>query len=170
MASQRRQPHWGTSLNLSARCPVGKSQLGTSWYITTTSHIGRFFYVPVRRHRNASNRPVLVTYQLRRRGYVSAWQGHSNLGTMQYVFWHLRWFSLIKVSIGTSSQPLNLVGFIYIPMRRCKDVTNRSVSFTYQLQHHDDVSAWSVTSRPILDLNETSLRCRMLCEGWRGKW
>ena len=27
-------------------------------------------------------------------------------------------------------------------MRRCKDVTNRSVSFTYKLRRHFDVSAW----------------------------
>ena len=160
MASQRRRPRWGTSLNLSARCPVGKYQLGTSWYVTTTAQIGRFFYLPVRRPRNTSNRPVLLTYQLRRRDYVSAWQGHSNLSTRQYVFWHL-----IKVSIGTSLQRLKLVGFIYIPLRRCKDVTNRSISFTYQLHHHDEIPAWSRKSRPILDLNETSLRCRMLCGG-----
>ena len=46
-------------------------------------------------------------------------------------------------------------------MRRRKDVANRSVSITYQLRHHDDVSAWSTTSRPIWGLNETSLRRRM---------
>ena len=43
-------------------------------------------------------------------------------------------------------------------MRRRKDVSNRSASFTYQLRRHDDVSAWSATSRPIWELIETSLR------------
>ena len=46
-------------------------------------------------------------------------------------------------------------------MRRCKGVPNRSVSLTYQLRRCDDVLEWSVTSRSIWDLNETSLRRRM---------
>ena len=46
-------------------------------------------------------------------------------------------------------------------MRRHKDVSNRSVSFTYQSRRCDDVSAWSATSQPIWDLNEMSLRRRM---------
>ena len=90
------------------------------------------------------------------------------LGTTQYLFSRFQWFSLIKilastslqrlkdvgliqvlvvtslrlvklvslaqVSIGTSLRRLRLVGFIYVPMKRCK-----VVSFTYQLQRHDDV-------------------------------
>ena len=32
-----------------------------------------FFYVPVRSRKNVSNRPVLLTYQFRRRDDVSAW-------------------------------------------------------------------------------------------------
>ena len=71
----------------------------------------------------------------------------------------LRCFKLVsvtKVSIGTSLWPLKLVGFFYGPMRRRKDVSNRSVSFTYLLWHCDDVSACSATSRPIWDLTETS--------------
>ena len=44
---------------------------------------------------------------------------------------------------------------------RCKDVSNRSVLFTYLLRRRDDVSAWSATSQPIWDLTETSLRRRM---------
>ena len=50
-----------------------------------------------------------------------------------------------------------IVHFFYVLMRRCKDVSNWSVSFTYLLQHRDDVSAWSATSRPIWGLTETSL-------------
>ena len=57
--------------------------------------------------------------------------------------------SLTKILIGSSSRRLKLVGFIHLPMRRPKDVTNRSVSFTYQLRRQDNVSAWSATSRPI---------------------
>ena len=58
---------------------------------------------------------------------------------------------------------LKLVGFINVPMRCRKDVTNRSVLFTYQFWRHGDVLAWSAASRPIWDLNETSLRRSMTC-------
>ena len=70
--------------------------------------------------------------------------------------------SLSQVSIGTSLRRLKLVNRIYVPKRRHKNVSNRSVSMTYQLQRCDDVSAWSAMSRPIQDLNETSVRRRML--------
>ena len=40
---------------------------------------------------------------------------------------------------------LKLVGFIYVPVRRRKNVSNRSVLLTYQLRRRDDVSAWSRT-------------------------
>ena len=43
-------------------------------------------------------------------------------------------------------------------MRRRKDVSNRSVSVTYQLRRHNDVSAWSAASQPIWALNGTSLQ------------
>ena len=46
-------------------------------------------------------------------------------------------------------------------MRRRKDVSNRSVSFTYLLRRRNDVSAWSATPRRIWDLTEASLRRRM---------
>ena len=67
-----------------------------------------------------------------------------------------------QVSIRTSLRRLKLVGFIYLSIRCCIDVSNRSISFTYQLRGHDDVSAWSARSRPIWGLNETSLRRLML--------
>ena len=54
-----------------------------------------------------------------------------------------------------------MVGFVYTPVRGREDVSNRSVLFTYQLQRHGDVSAWSATSQSISDLNETSLQRRM---------
>ena len=69
--------------------------------------------------------------------------------------------SLTQVSIGTSLRRLKLFGLNYLPMIRHKDISNRSAWFTYQSRRCDDVSAWSATSRPIWDLNETSLRLRM---------
>ena len=62
---------------------------------------------------------------------------------------HVKLIGLTQVSIGTSLRRLKLVGFIYVPMRRRQGVSNRSVSFTYQLRRHGVVSAWSATSRPI---------------------
>ena len=47
-------------------------------------------------------------------------------------------------------------------MRRRRDVSNKSVSATYQLQRHDDVSAWSATSRPIWDV-ATTFHARWEC-------
>ena len=38
---------------------------------------------------------------------------------------------------------IEFLGFIYVPMRRCKGVSNRSVLFLYQLRRRDDVSACS---------------------------
>ena len=46
-------------------------------------------------------------------------------------------------------------------MRRRKDVSNRSASFTYLLRRSNEVSAWSATSRSTWDLIETSPRRRM---------
>ena len=66
--------------------------------------------------------------------------------------------SLTYVSIGTSLRRLKLGGLNYVPMKRHKDVSNRSLSFTDKSQRRDDVSAGSATSRPIWDLNETSLQ------------
>ena len=57
--------------------------------------------------------------------------------------------SLTQVSIDTLLQRLKLVGLNYVPVRRHKDVSNRSISFTSQSLRRDDVSAWSATSRPI---------------------
>ena len=69
--------------------------------------------------------------------------------------------TLTQVPVGTSLRRLKLVGFIHVPMRRREDVSNRSVSLTYQLRRRDDVLGWSETSQSIRDLNERSLRCRM---------
>ena len=38
---------------------------------------------------------------------------------------------------------LRLVDFVYVPLRRRKDVSNRPVLLTYQLRRRDNVSAWS---------------------------
>ena len=64
--------------------------------------------------------------------------------------------SLTRVSISMLLLQLELVGLIYRPMRYCTDVSNRSVSLTYQLRGHYDVSAWSTKSRLVQDLKETS--------------
>ena len=47
------------------------------------------------------------------------------------------------VPVGRLLRRLTLVGFIYVPVRSHKDVSNRSDVLTHQLQRHDDVSAWS---------------------------
>ena len=59
----------------------------------------------------------------------------------------LRSFNLVKlvsltyVAVGTSLRRLKLVDFIYLPVRRRKNVY-RSVLLKYQLRRRDDVSAW----------------------------
>ena len=74
-----------------------------------------FIYVPVKRRKNVSSRSVLLTYQLRRCDDVLAPSRTFKLaskmspfllGTRQYVFRHLRWFSVIKVLASTSLQHL----------------------------------------------------------------
>ena len=49
-----------------------------------------------------------------------------------------------------------------VTARRHKYVSSRLISFRYQSWRRDNVSAWSATSRSIWDLNEMSLRRRML--------
>ena len=78
--------------------------------------------------------------------------------------------NFLRVSGGSVSLRYQLV--------RCYNVSKTSVSFRYQLwylrdmlswwislryqlQRRDDVLAWYLTSRPIWNLNETSLRGRM---------
>ena len=69
--------------------------------------------------------------------------------------------TLTQVPVVTSLRRLKLVGFIYVTVKRPKDVSNRSVSLTYQLRRRDDVLAWSATSQPICDLNEMLLQRHM---------
>ena len=74
---------------------VGIAHLDINWYIATTSHIGRFFYVPVRQRKKVSNRSVLLTYQLRRRNDVSALLRTLKFVTkMSQFFWVLRQYIL----------------------------------------------------------------------------
>ena len=58
--------------------------------------------------------------------------------------------SLTQVLVDTSLRRLKLVGFIYVPVRRRKNVSNRFDLLAYQLRRRDDASAWSWT--------------------WSGKW
>ena len=53
--------------------------------------------------------------------------------------------SLINVPVGTSLVYFKLIGFIYVPVRRRKNVSNRSTLLTYHLRRRDDLSAWSRT-------------------------
>ena len=80
-----------------------------------------FICVPVKRRKNVSSRSALLTYQLRRCDNVLASSrtfklvskiNRFLLGTRQYVFRLLRWFSLIKVLDCTSLQHLKGVGLI----------------------------------------------------------
>ena len=57
---------------------------------------------------------------------------------------------------------LKLVSFIYAPVRRHKDVSNRSDEFIcqliYQLRRHRDVSAWSGAFRLVTKIDQFLLR------------
>ena len=63
-----------------------------------------FIYVPERCRKNGSNRPVLLTYQLRRHDVVSAWSGTLILVTKMDQFY--------MVPASTSLQRLKDVGLI----------------------------------------------------------
>ena len=52
---------------------------------------------------------------------------------------------------------LKLVGFIYISVRRGKDVSDRSSLLTYQLRRRDDVSAWSRTLISVTKMDQFHL-------------
>ena len=92
---QRRQSQLDFRKNVSATCLVGQSHLGTSWYITRTSQIGRFCLRTSETSQRRFNRSVLLTYQLRRRDDVSTWSrtvklvpkmGQFLLGTRHQIF------------------------------------------------------------------------------------
>ena len=63
-----------------------------------------------------------------------------------------------KMPGSTSLRRLKLVGFIYIPVRRLKDVSNRSDKLTYQLRRYNDVSAWSRTFILVTKMGQFLLR------------
>ena len=58
-----------------------------------------------------------------------------------------------------SLRHLKSVGFIYVPERRRRDASNRSISLTYKLWRHDDALAWStnvsIYMRPKWDVATT---------------
>ena len=62
--------------------------------------------------------------------------------------------SLTQVAVGKSLRRLKLVGFIYVPVRRWKDVSNWSVLLTYQLRRHDVVSAGSETFKSVSKMDQ----------------
>ena len=125
----------------------------------------------MRHCRNVSNRSVFLTYQLRRWDDVSAWsrtlklvskidqflldpktvhfsQTTDGSASLKYQLIHHYNISKTSVSFRYYVQPPQRVklvsptGFIFLLIRRHKDVTNRSVSFTYKLWRHVDDSAW----------------------------
>ena len=113
----------------------------TSWYIASMSKVGRFYLHTSGTLKNLLNRSILLTYQLRRHDDVSSWSktfklvskmGQFTLGTRQYLFWHLWWFSLIKVSASLSLQCRNNISLIQvlalISLRRVKLVSVTQVS------------------------------------------
>ena len=80
--------------------------------------------------------------------------------SFRYQLWRLcdvlSWSVSLRYQLLTSLWRLKLVDFIYVPVRRRKGVSNRSVSLTYQLRLRDDILAWSATSRPKWDVATTS--------------
>ena len=108
----------------SATCCVSQSQLGTSWYIATTSQIGRVFYVLVRHRKNVSNRFILLTYQLRRRDDVSALSRTLKLvSEMGQFLSGTKAVHFSATSGGSASLKYQLV--------RCYNISKTSVSFRY---------------------------------------
>ena len=109
----------------------------------------------MRRHKDVSNRSGEFMYQLNlfKAPASTLLQRLKDVCLIQVpVVMSLRlvkWVSLTQVPLVTSLQRLKLVGFIYGPVRGHKDVSNRSVSLTYQLRGGDGFLAWSATSRPI---------------------
>ena len=57
-----------------------------------------------------------------------------------------------------SLRRLKLVGFIYAPVRRHKDVSNRSDKFMYQLRRHGDVSVWAGAFKLVTKMDQFLLR------------
>ena len=55
---------------------------------------------------------------------------------------HAKLVSLTWVPVGILLRRLELVGFIHVPERRHRDISNRSAELTYQVHRHDDVSVW----------------------------
>ena len=53
-----------------------------------------------------------------------------------------------------------LVVFIYVPVRRHKDVSNRSVLLKYQLRRRDDVLLWSRTFKLVTKMGQFLLGTR----------
>ena len=51
-----------------------------------------------------------------------------------------------------------MVGFIYVPVRRHKEVSNRSDELMDQLRRHDDVSAWSGMFKLVTKMGQFLLR------------
>ena len=62
--------------------------------------------------------------------------------------------SLTQVPVATSLRCLKLVEFFYVPVRHCKNVSDRSVLLAYQLKRCDDLSAWSTTLKLVTKMGQ----------------
>ena len=116
-------------------CYIGQSQLGTSWYIATTSQIGRCFYVPVRHRKNVSNRFVLLTYQFRRRDDVSALSRALKLVSKMCQFL----LGTKAVHFSGTSGGSTLLKYQLVPRY---NISKTTVSFRYQLLPLCNVLSW----------------------------
>ena len=59
-----------------------------------------------------------------------------------------------SVSLRYQLRCLKLVEFFYVPVRHCKNVSDRSVLLTYQLRRCDDLSAWSTTLKLVTKMGQ----------------
>ena len=58
------------------------------------------------------------------------------------------------VPVGTLLQRLKLVGFIYVTVKRRKNISDRSTLLMYQLRRRDDVSTWSRTFKLVTKMGQ----------------
>ena len=152
--SQIGLPYWRTRLDVVIMSQHGPGRL--NWSLKLVN----FFWVLDSTFFGISGDSVSLRYRLVRNYNIS-----KKSVSFTHQLWRLcdvlSWSVLLRYQLVPRPWRLKFVGFLYVPMRRHKDVLNRSVSFTYQLRRLADVLAWSATSWPIWDLNETLLRRRM---------
>ena len=118
---------------------MGQSCLATSRLVHATFQVGLSF--------SGTNQTILLLIQKRKVQAeklvsITPHKSQSDLRENWYDSASLVLVSLVQVAVGTSLRRRKLAGFIKVPMRRHKDVSNRSFLLTYQLRLLDDVSTW----------------------------